>query len=152
MKIKIKNSNISTLTLAIQNLDGVSETKLVQQPDGTMKNERTITTRYEYDSGGLKFAMGKNLRLLESATADIEKARQAIVKGLKATEKPDGQSMIEGEEFKKFQTQWAEVLEAETEIDGILPFKFDDLKSEKNNIPGEVICDLMDILVGGPTE
>jgi hypothetical protein len=94
-------------------------------------------------SAKARYALAKNLRLVSSFHEDCEKARVNLVRGL----------LTEGVELKpgtpehdKFVEQYNAFMSEEEEIPGVLVIDFKELDLEKNQIPVNLLADLMSIV------
>jgi len=90
------------------------------------------------------YSLSKNYRRIQEEITDLEKARVSLVEqhGL---DKRDEKGNLNQSELNKFQKEWQDFLNGETEI--VLTFlKFDDLRLDSNKIPISALAALDIIL------
>ena len=122
--MRLTNSQIISLGEAHLNLDGTPEKPF------------EFTAKFRY-------ALAKNLRLIQQRVRDIELARVRIVVEVNPkNEKLDPNS----EQGQLFEKRYEELLQAEVDIPNLMGIKLSELNLEKNPIPIRVLSALGPIL------
>ena len=144
MKIKIENSEIEVLINAHKELNGVYEPSPVQQQDGSTVMQPRLVRRFQYKSTRVKFNISKNLRLLEAALKPVLEDLQSAIEACKPTPET---LKLEGADYIKYDKLRSEILKKEIELDGLLQLKGSELEVDRNDITGETLAHLGEILL-----
>lgn len=104
--------------------------------DGSKDNSYKFASKVRY-------SLSKNLRLLQTRAADIDKERTKIVEDVS----PNGPIKPETPEMKEFQNRYFAFLQEEDDIPNLMQLKLEDLNLDSNQIPITVLAALGHILV-----
>lgn len=136
--MKLKITKIKELQTALLKLDGYDKIANVDGKDKIVKEPFKL-------SGKVRWNIAKNVRILNRELEGFDKVRGDVI-----TQISEGSNVIKPEEtekMKKFQDAMAQILNDETEVEGLLKFNEEDFNLEANPIPAEALVGLELIIV-----